>query len=133
MKNISAAFILLIFVAAISFYGGIKYQEGKQRFFFQRRINGQGQLPNSPQGFRPVNGEIIENSESSITVKLPDGSSKIVLISEKTTINKAREGSKADLKNGEKVMVFGQENPDGSITAQNIQLNPNLFRRNRNQ
>jgi len=59
-----------------------------------------------------------------ITVKLPDGSSKIILLSEKTSINKASEGSVADLVVGEKVAVFGTTNTDGSVTAQNIQINP---------
>jgi len=59
-----------------------------------------------------------------ITVKLEDGSSKIILLSEKTSINKASEGSITDLTAGEKVAVFGTTNADGSVTAQNIQINP---------
>lgn len=77
--------------------------------------------------FRPVTGDIIESSTDSITVKLTDGSSKIVLFSDETNINKAQEASSADLQVGEKVMVTGQDNSDGSVTAQNIQLNP-VFR-----
>lgn len=57
---------------------------------------------------------------------MQDGSSKIVLFSDKTEINKAAEATKEDLKVGEKVAVFGTENSDGSVTAQNIQLNPQL-------
>jgi ribosomal protein S1 len=74
-----------------------------------------------------VNGEIIGVDEKSITVKMQDGSSRIVILSEKTEINKAASGTKDDLKVGERVAVFGQENSDGSVTAQNIQLNP-MFR-----
>ena len=37
-------------------------------------------------------------------------------------INKASTGSKKDLKTGIRVVVFGIENSDGSITAQNISL-----------
>ena len=77
--------------------------------------------------FRPVTGDIMESSDDSITVKLMDGSSKIILFSAKTDINKAQKAMASDLKVGEKVLVTGQENPDGSITAQNIQLNP-VFR-----
>ena len=75
-------------------------------------------------GFRPVSGEVISSDDASFTVKLQDGSSKIVLYSSKSTINKASEATKSDVVPGEKVMVMGTENADGSITAQNIQLNP---------
>jgi len=43
---------------------------------------------------------------------------------EKTQINKASEAAKEDLVVGETVAVFGQENQDGTVTAENIQLNP---------
>jgi hypothetical protein len=56
-----------------------------------------------------------------------DNSSKIIFLTESTAINKSGKGTKEDLKVGEKVVVFGQENADGSLTARNIQLNP-VFR-----
>lgn len=84
--------------------------------------NGQGR--GGRMGIRPVSGEIVKADDTSITVKAADGSSKIVILSEKTEINKADTATKTDLKVGEKVAVFGQENTDGSVTAQNIQLNP---------
>ena len=46
------------------------------------------------------------------------------ILSEKTEINKAEKTSKENLKTGQQVAVFGTENSDGSVTAQNIQLNP---------
>jgi len=124
--TIVAVVVLLVAVGAGAFFGGIKYQESKnpRASFFQGPRN--GQLAQRGQGFRPVNGEIISQDDKSITVKLQDGSSKIVLLTDTTAINKSAEGSKSDLKPGEKVAVFGQENSDGSVTAQNIQLNPQL-------
>lgn len=130
MKNNS---ILIIFVVAIlvgagAFFGGMKYQQSKRQNF--ARQFGQGQevradkTQGNRQGFRPVNGEIISSDDKSITVKMQDGGSKIVLLSDKTEISKASSGVKEDLKTGEKVMVVGTENSDGSVTAQNIQLNP---------
>ena len=74
--------------------------------------------------FQPINGEIISSDETSVTIKLQDGSSKIVLLSDSTSINKAESGSKEDLKEGEKVLVLGNSNSDGSVSAQSIQLNP---------
>lgn len=138
MKNLSAMTIVLILVVgAVAFYGGTKYQDSKTQ-----QISGQfpggfrgmrGGGPGSPgasgnrsgrQGFRPVAGEIIGVDDKSITVKMQDGSSKIVLISDGTSISKPIEVSLKDIKKGEKVGVFGTENSDGSVSAQNIQLNP---------
>jgi len=120
--------IAVVIVGAGSFFGGMKYQQSKQPSFMRQagRLNAgdRGQLRPSGTGFRPVSGEIISSDEKSITVKLQDGSSKIVVLSEKTEINQASEASREALKVGEKVAVFGAENSDGSVTAQNIQLNP---------
>jgi hypothetical protein len=57
---------------------------------------------------------------------LPDGSTKIVLLSDTTTVNKATTGTLSDLTKGQQVAVFGQENSDGSVTAQTVQINPIL-------
>lgn len=75
-------------------------------------------------GFRPLTGEITNQDEKTITLKSLDGSSKIVLLSSETQINKAQTATIGDLVTGEKVSIFGTQNPDGSITAQSIQLNP---------
>jgi len=119
--------ILVVLVGGGAFFAGMKYQQSKQPAFLRQTGGVQGQRTGTGEnrmGFRPVNGEIISSDEKSITVKLQDGSSKIVLFSDSTEINKAAEATKEDLKTGEKVAVFGTENSDGSVTAQNIQLNP---------
>ncbi len=133
MKNsIVIAILVAIIVGGGAFFGGMKYQQSKQPSFMRQGGTGaQGARTGANNrigaGFRPVNGEILSTDDKSITVKLQDGSSKIVLISDKTEINKAAEATKDDLKTGEKVAVFGQENSDGSVTAQNIQINPTFF------
>lgn len=134
-KTAAPLLVVAIFVGAISFFAGMKYQETKQPRFFggmngqmmqrgQTGRTGNGSAGAMRNGFRPVSGEIISFDDKSITVKLQDGSSKIVIVAETTDINKADKASKDQLKPGETVVVFGQENSDGSITAQNIQLNP---------
>jgi len=50
--------------------------------------------------------------------------SRLVSSYSKTVINKAQPVDKTELKVGKKVSVFGSENTDGSVTAQNVQLNP---------
>jgi hypothetical protein len=130
-ENLKILLIILALVigGGVGFFAGMKYQQSKQRNlarqFFGQMGGRQGAGANR-LGFRPVNGEIIAADEKSITVKLQDGSSKIVIVSEMTQINKAEQATKEDLKVGEKVAVFGQENSDGSVTAQNIQINPLL-------
>lgn len=127
--NIIVTVLLVIIVGGGAFFAGVKYQQSKQTSF--RQFNGalgqSGQrngIGSNRMGFRPVSGEIISSDDKSITVKLNDGSSKIVFLAGNTNINKAGEATKSDLKVGEKVAVIGQENSDGSVTAQNIQLNP---------
>ena len=125
-KNVIIMAVAVIIVGAGGFFGGMKYQQNKQPAFF-RQFGGEEGIRmgvGDSKGFLPVNGEIIAADEKSITVKLQDGSSKIVLLSDKTEINKTASTTKEDLKVGEKVAAFGTENSDGSVTAQSVQLNP---------
>ena len=46
-----------------------------------------------------------------------------MLLTDQTKVGKATEGTKDEIKNGDKVLVTGQDNADGSVIAQNIQLN----------
>lgn len=130
--------VTAIIAAGVGFFGGMKYQQSQRNQQFAGFRNAGGPGGNfggrggsgaigqgaRGQGFRPVTGEIISADDSSITVKLQDGSSKIVMFSDKTLINKADTATKTDLKTGETVAVFGTEGSDGTVTAQNIQLNP---------
>lgn len=125
-NNYLITVVLVIVFAGAGFYGGMKYQQSQRGNFSGQFGNGQGMMRNNRSGFRPVAGEIISADEKSITVKLQDNSSKIIFINDKTVINKAQTVNKSELKVGEKVSVFGSENTDGSVTAQNVQLNPIL-------
>jgi hypothetical protein len=131
MKNPIVIVLLLLVVGAGAFFGGIKYQQSQQANSFgqfsrgQRLNRGNGQLPaGMGQRAGQVIGEIISQDDKSLTVKMADNSSKIVLLLKTTTVSKAAEGKVTDLKVGEKVRVFGTNNTDGSVIAQNIQLNP---------
>lgn len=134
-KIIISATLALIAGAGIGFFGGSYYQKTKTPTFI-RQFNGQGFVrganTNGRGGFRPTAGQIISKDDKSITVKLMDGSSKIVILSGTTEINKAASGSASDLTVGQAVAVFGTENSDGSVTAQSIQLNPLQFRGGQN-
>lgn len=68
-----------------------------------------------------VSGEIISKDEQSLTLKMPDGGSKIVFFSDSIKILKTVEGSAEDIAAGKQIMVSGKQNSDGSYTAQTIQ------------
>jgi len=130
-QNYLITIILIILFTAAGFFGGTKYQQSKilsPRSQFGDRMqaggNNNGQVNRARMGGGQIVGDISAQDKKTITIKLQDGSSKIILLSEKTTINKASQGLVSDLKVGEKVAVFGTINTDGSVTAQNIQLNP---------
>ena len=75
-------------------------------------------------GSRPLTGEIISQGDDSLTIKLSDGSTKIVFVSDSTQITKSVDGVLNDLATGEQIFIAGDENPDGSYTAKTIQLSP---------
>ncbi|MCL5676101.1 MAG: DUF5666 domain-containing protein [Patescibacteria group bacterium] len=142
MKNSLATTVLVaVIVAVLGFFGGIKYQQMQRTNLgfgngqFQGGSAGQSggrQFNRNGNGFRPVVGQIISSDANSITVKLQDGSSRIVLLSGTTKIDKTSPAAKSDLTVGQTVSAFGTVNPDGSMTAENIQLNPENIMRGRN-
>lgn len=133
MKNniLIAGIIALIIGAGGGFFAGMTFQKSQPVTNLRQFGNGQLGSRTGDQnrgriggGGRQTVGEVINQDDTSMTVKLPDGSTKIVLYSSKTIFNKAAEASISDIKVGTRVGVFGTENSDGSVTAQNIQLNP---------
>lgn len=127
--------VILIVVAAIGgFLGGMQYQKGNlSASDFTQNGNGnfrQGQrfgtTGQNGQNFRPVRGQILSLDNNSLTVKLSDGSSKIVVLSGNTLFFKSTTASANDLKTGDTVNVIGSQNSDGSVTAQDVQINPPL-------
>ena len=71
-------------------------------------------------------GEIIAKDDTSITVKLRDGGSKIIFYSSSSEIGKFTDGTIEDLIIGKNITINGKANPDGSITAQSIQIRPKI-------
>jgi len=119
-KNLTITVLVAVVAAGAGFFSGSKYTASKRT---AQRGNFTMRPPTGRQGFRPVSGEVLNVDDKSMTVKLPDGSSKIVILSDTTVISKSDTTAKSDVKVGDKVGVFGTDNSDGSVTAQSVQLN----------
>lgn len=123
--------LVAVLVGGAAFFGGIKYQQSRMLSIARggNFMMGQGVRMQGTNGtarnvaFRPVSGEILNMDEKTLTVKMQDGSSKIILLSDSTTYTKSDAGKREDLKDGAQVLVIGETNTDGSVTAQDIQLN----------
>lgn len=137
MKNtniILVGLLALIIGAAAGFFAGSQYSKTQvPSMMAANNVSGRvgpgaGRQFGGPGMGRggAVTGEILSVDNNSITVKLADGSSKIVLLGSNVVIGKSTPGTSADLTTGTRVAVFGTPNSDGSITAQNVQINPSL-------
>ena len=139
--------ILIVFILVIgggTFYGGMKYGQSKspagplsQTEFQDLRGLSSEERPQKLQelganvgnfrggGMRSegaVEGEITDKGDNSITIKLPDGGSKIIFFSDSTKISKTTEGTIGDLETGKEIMVSGNQGSEGTITAEKIQI-----------
>ena len=130
-NKIIAVFIAaLVLVGAGAFYGGMVYGKNQPKQSMRNGTQIQaGQLGGQfnragRAGANFISGEIIAKDDKSITVKLPDGGSKIVFLSDSVQVMKSVSGALADLAVGENVTISGSANADGSLTAQTVQLRP---------
>ncbi|MFH1244764.1 MAG: DUF5666 domain-containing protein [bacterium] len=115
----------------VGFWGGKMYNQNQRGGRFEQMENRNGNrgpsgsgLPNA--GFRGgmLIGEVMSKDDKSITVKMPDGSSKIVILSSSTVYRTATDTTKDQLEVGKNIAVQGMQNADGSTTATSIELNP---------
>jgi hypothetical protein len=136
-NNIALVVVLMIVIAGGSFYGGMQYGKnqtasataGQQQGGAgggRNRAGGAG----GPGGNRfgagggAISGSVLSLTSNMLTVKMRDGSSRIVLFSNSTAVNKQVAGALSDVSVGGDVMVIGTTNTDGSVTASNIQIRP---------
>lgn len=126
---IISAFLIVIALGG-GFLAGTAYQKGKAVVRNAMYSFGQsGQARDSfgrptGQNFRPVRGEVMSLDKNSITVKLPNGNSEIVIFGPSTQFAQVSTASASDVKTGNTVMVVGVHNSDGSVTASDVQINP---------
>lgn len=133
-KTMAGLVVGAIVIAGGAFYAGMSYGDdsgpvaGQGQFAsgqFQRGQGGQlGGTRAGRAGTGFTAGEVITKDDTGITVKMQDGSTRIVLTSPTTQVMKSTSGSLADVAVGSEVMVTGTANGDGSVTAQTVQLRP---------
>ncbi len=140
-KNLIVSVALLVVGLGAGFFGGFEfknYQNQKARSAFTtggsngaQRYMGTGRA-DSTNGMMNrggiVTGSILSMDDKSITVKLADGSTKIILFSGSTTYSNTVTAKVTDLKVGSEISTFGATNSDGSITATSVQINPITFK-----
>jgi len=145
-KNLIISIIIIIILLILSFLGGIKYQQKSQKIaqlmpngqpsFGSQQFNGQYGF-NSPtrkgnmngnrinnnigNNERSISGEIIDKSNDTITVKLPNGSTQIIIYSSNTKVEKISEGKLDDLKVGNNITISGKTG-NNILSADSIQI-----------
>ena len=139
-KNTLISVALLVVGLGAGFFGGFKfrnYQLSKVRNALvaggingTQRYVGTGRTGTTSGMMRGGNitGSILSMDDKSMTVKLSDGSTKIVLFSGSTTYSNTTAAKVTDIKVGNEIQAFGATNSDGSITATSVQINPITFR-----
>ena len=146
MNNTAIIIMSIVIFGGGSFYAGMKYDQSKNpvaagntgRFAAlspeERQARSQqfgGMMGMGGRGMRAGQGgfsagEILSKDDKSITIKLRDGGSKIIFLSDTTKVMKAVDGSSKDLAVGEQVIAAGKTNADGSVTAESVQVRPPL-------
>lgn len=128
MKRHIPLVAVAVAVGVGSFFGGMTYAKGKpsanpagSATRAGRFAAGAGQAGMN-RGGGMVAGEVIAKDDRSMTIKLPDGGSKLVFVSDSTSVVTAASGTIADVAVGKQVMAVGQATSDGSVTASMIQI-----------
>ena len=148
MKKMLPMIVVALILVGGSFFAGMQYQKSmessnadqpgnfpnltpEQR---QARLQQFGQ--NGETGFRGGNGavnggftagDILTIDDKGVTIKLRDGGSKLIFLSDKTQVMKTTDGSAQDLAVGQQISVQGTANSDGSISAQTVQIRPPML------
>jgi len=130
MQKIIAVIIGVVVIGGGAFYSGMKYTQSKNPAVLGNSqtggvgFSGRGGARGTRGNGGGAGGSIIAKDDTSVTIQLQDGGSQIVFFTGATPVSKSVSGSASDLTTGERVMVIGTKNQDGSINAQSIQIRP---------
>ena len=124
---IAGAVLLAVMLSAGSFYGGMAYQRNQANQIRANFLRSRGIDPNSPnnggqrQGFfgGGTVGQVQSLQGNVLTISTPQNTTTVNL-SDSTRIEKAAPAVASDLQQGERVMVTGQRDAKGNITASQV-------------
>lgn len=118
------------FVLLVSFLSGFQIGKTQSKNINQANLRGMNRTPDMTRNNMRLNnnvmGEIIEINDTTLTLKLRDSGSKIVIVSKETEIFKTVNVEKDVLKVGENIAVEGKTNDDGSVSATSLRLIDNM-------
>lgn len=130
----------VVVAGGLGFLGGSQYQKAQtpngsnfpsmqnmtstQRDQMRQQAGGNGAPSGNVAGRGGVSGSIVSKDDKSMTVKLSDGSTKVVYYSSSTSVSTQSAASANDLAVGKKIQVSGTSNSDNSTTANQIIIVP---------
>lgn len=128
------AVVLIVLAGVGGFVGGMFYTRVHQGLGFAGALNGNdngnGSRRFGPgammggngqnQNFRGGRGQVVSLGNGTMTIKLPDGSTRLIVVSDSTNYLKTDKVTQSDIKTGDTVTIVGTHNSDGSITAQDV-------------
>ena len=137
MKAVIWAVLAALLAGAAGFYVGVTYQKSQSPTGVAGRVGGQfgrpgqGNVPVPGTGQRGngriagsvTTGTVLAQDATSITVKLADGGSKKLFLSEETRYAQQQLLTATDLKVGDQVLATGQA-ASGGIDARSITVIP---------
>ena len=126
-KIIIYVIIGAVILSSVSFYGGMHYRSFSRGGMFQTGTgfpSGMGVRQGMLRGGGFTTGEIVSKDATSLTIKMPDGSTKIIILGGSTSVMMSAPGTLDNLSVGTNVVVTGTTNSDKSVTAESIQIRP---------
>lgn len=134
---------LVVVTLAGAFFGGRAYERNSLHAVGMIRLDGAGNVSSrggNSAGFGGFRGNVggtrgglgggfaigtvLSRDDSSVTIRTSDGGSKIVYVSSSTSVSKSVPGSSEDFSSGDRIRINGKNNPDGTVTADSIDILP---------
>jgi len=125
-KNILAISIVVLATLA-GFFVGTKYQQSKMGKNIRQMRNMPSTGAQIKGNFRDnmAFGEIVDISDSSIAIKLPNNNTQNIFLQEEAIFLKNISAEKTDLKIGSKISAEGKADDSNNFVAKSIQILPN--------